>query len=1129
MSVNGKTPDEHGNLEVTIPEIEALHGKTVALEDDDQAYSLLKIIAEALGMQVGAGGSWTGKAYVSLGAFAYKNTIDVGDLTAALIAALKGEKGDQGEPGAQGQRGTDGASVTIVRTSETSESGGYNSVVFSNGIELRVRNGTAGAPGSNGADGLSITIARVSETTASGGTNTIEFSDGSVLHVKNGTDDADFQGRLTTLLGMIQGGTTAQNPLINASSATLTPEYGGNGEKFSEWTYAGIPADADDIYIEYIGAPSYEWGLSFRHNGEVFAGVTSGNGSATIVDFTCRVGGDILPPISVTATRVANPLIGYTLGSQFDKPLASEAEAEALRNSKAPLASPAFTGTPTAPTPASDDNSANVATTAFVKTAVAGKADKASNPTAGNIAALDEHGSLTDSGIASDDVATKDFVNSSIATNTATFRGTYNLVTDLGLAVTATEEQTAATIAAHLASLVPPVVPENNDYCFVRVPYNDGPVDPTHIERIDRYKCTVTTVGETTRTWVYEFSLNNSSFTEVQWSAINSGITAAKVTKLDGISAGAQVNVVETVKVNGTVLTPDASKAVDITYDASVTPSSANAVKSSGIWSAIWGTASTAFSSLYDWAVAQLAGKATKADATLTPRYADEWTLHLAGWNIESGPTWNASSEYWEVYIGTDDGEISTSYTDISSGENALTLTFGGDEYTGGPFTITRVGTTHTIIGYQLGDQENKPLASEAEAEALRDGKLDKSDVVSPSTSATTGQAADAKATGDALEPLLFAQYYPDGSVKSVAEFTAGIKYDAPDAVNRTVSVLPFCNTGAAANDNSNLSGRVVIPPFVDAQGNGYISDDGTRYKVVGVASRSGSSGNENTNLTAIIAPNTVTSIGNNAFITCTSLITVSLPAVASIGHSAFDYCTLLTSVSLPAATNIGNWAFANDWSLASVDFGANLSSVPSLGSSAFDGVPSTCKIIVPDSLYDAWIAAANWSTLYAGGYKFLRHSEWEYARKYELAGYAPLASPAFTGTPTAPTPTAGDDSTKVATTAFVQGEGANKLDSTSAAPAWVSGTAYPADALVTYNGAVYQNTSGTTIQSATTPDTPNSGWTAKKVSDLFQTKKVSGAVSGHLAGFDVNGAVQDSGIQVGVGGDGVPYIILTN
>lgn len=37
------------------------------------------------------------------------------------------------------------------------------------------------------------------------------------------------------------------------------------------------------------------------------------------------------------------------------------------------------------------------------------------------------------------------------------------------------------------------------------------------------------------------------------------------------------------------------------------------------------------------------------------------------------------------------------------------------------------------------------------------------------------------------------------------------------------------------------------------------------------------------------------------------------------------------------------------------------------------------------------------------------------------LGAKAPLASPAFTGTPTAPTPTGGDDSTKLATTAFVQ------------------------------------------------------------------------------------------------------------
>lgn len=39
---------------------------------------------------------------------------------------------------------------------------------------------------------------------------------------------------------------------------------------------------------------------------------------------------------------------------------------------------------------------------------------------------------------------------------------------------------------------------------------------------------------------------------------------------------------------------------------------------------------------------------------------------------------------------------------------------------------------------------------------------------------------------------------------------------------------------------------------------------------------------------------------------------------------------------------------------------------------------------------------------------------------KANLTSYAPLASPAFTGAPTAPTPTPGDNSTKLATTAFL-------------------------------------------------------------------------------------------------------------
>lgn len=49
----------------------------------------------------------------------------------------------------------------------------------------------------------------------------------------------------------------------------------------------------------------------------------------------------------------------------------------------------------------------------------------------------------------------------------------------------------------------------------------------------------------------------------------------------------------------------------------------------------------------------------------------------------------------------------------------------------------------------------------------------------------------------------------------------------------------------------------------------------------------------------------------------------------------------------------------------------------------------------------------SNWNTAYGWG-------------NHASAGYAPLNSPALTGTPTAPTPTAGDNSTKIATTEFI-------------------------------------------------------------------------------------------------------------
>lgn len=113
----------------------------------------------------------------------------------------------------------------------------------------------------------------------------------------------------------------------------------------------------------------------------------------------------------------------------------------------------------------------------------------------------------------SNKLADKDFVNSSIATATANFKGTFNVVTALGLTLAATETQIATALATKITNPTP------NDYAYVSFP---DPVVTTVITKFDRYKYS-------DNIWGYEYTLNNSSFTAEQWAAINSGITATLV------------------------------------------------------------------------------------------------------------------------------------------------------------------------------------------------------------------------------------------------------------------------------------------------------------------------------------------------------------------------------------------------------------------------------------------------------------------------------------------------------------------------------------------------------------------------------------------------------------------------
>ncbi len=75
-------------------------------------------------------------------------------------------------------------------------------------------------------------------------------------------------------------------------------------------------------------------------------------------------------------------------------------------------------------------------------------------------------------------------------------------------------------------------------------------------------------------------------------------------------------------------------------------------------------------------------------------------------------------------------------------------------------------------------------------------------------------------------------------------------------------------------------------------------------------------------NLTSIIIPNSVTSIGNSAFCVCRNLTSIIISnSVTSIGDNAFDRCNSLTSITIPnSVTIIGQSAFTMCYNLTSIN-----------------------------------------------------------------------------------------------------------------------------------------------------------------------------------------------------------------
>ena len=137
-------------------------------------------------------------------------------------------------------------------------------------------------------------------------------------------------------------------------------------------------------------------------------------------------------------------------------------------------------------------------------------------------------------------LADKDFVNSSIQTATAEFKGTFNSKGEL--------DQVTANA---------------NDYAYVVGKDAEGNTVYSRYKWVDG------------QGWVFEYNLNNSSFTAAQWAAITSGITAVLVQKL-----GALPTYQALMQLIGT-------KQDALTFDTQPTMNSKNPVQSGGIFEAL--------------------------------------------------------------------------------------------------------------------------------------------------------------------------------------------------------------------------------------------------------------------------------------------------------------------------------------------------------------------------------------------------------------------------------------------------------------------------------------------------------------------------------------------------------------
>ena len=392
----------------------------------------------------------------------------------------------------------------------------------------------------------------------------------------------------------------------------------------------------------------------------------------------------------------------------------------------------------------------------------------------------------------SNQLADKAFVNSSIETATATFKGTYNTIADI-------EALTA----------------DDNDYAFYRH------TDAAGNTLFDRYKYNGTS-------WLYEYTLNNSSFTADQWAAINSGVSSGAwvdVTTAQVINGQKDFEVIPRVKViHQTHNLPSAYQELEY-------------VQSSGAQYIDTGVLST------DYLKAEIVGCWTSADTTsghlLSARKDSTGYNSVLAWNTNSGLFTQFSGFFSKIVVSkwttpktligyVESDQVTTSLDNVTNTVVAtsvyqnLTLYLNARHINSGTGAIDMASFKYYEVEISINDV---PVKHYIPAKEIATSKIGFYDLVNEEF--VESDSGTSFIEGPAVLPVTYESLLTDASFAAVA-YSGNYndlqnKPSIPTVNNATLTIQKNGTTvnTFTANASSNVTANITVPTNTNELTNG--------------------------------------------------------------------------------------------------------------------------------------------------------------------------------------------------------------------------------------------------------------------------------------------------------------------